>query len=195
MNDDLILSLDPSSQKTGYCFMDYAERIHEAGLLSAKNRMPAEIRIASMADDLLILLNHWQPEITVIETSSGKINPRRHGGKGSGIAILGIAIGRLWGQVELWKSTLAIEDRMIVSVILIRENRWIAGRSKAERQQAIALSYSQYDMSKDRGFDTSDAVSLAQWFIRERRLRLAQYTEREFTALEMLHCVEEQNDY
>jgi len=166
--------------------MDYAERIHESGLLSAQNRMPAEIRIASMADDLLTLLNRWQPVTIIIETSSGKVNPRRHGGGGSGLAVLGIAIGRLWGQAELWKSTMAIEDRMIVSVILIRENRWIAGRSKAERQQVIALTYPQYDASKDLGFDMSDAASFAQWFIRERRLRLAQYSIQEIATLGLL---------
>ena len=186
MNDDLILSLDPSSQRTGYCFMDYTERIHEAGLLSAKKQMLPEIRIASMADDLLMLLNRWQPVTIIIETSSGKVNSRRHGGKGSGLAILGIAIGRLWGQVELWKSTLPVEDRMMVNSILIKENRWIAGRSKAERQQVIALTYPQYDASKDRGFDTSDAASFAQWFIRERRVRLAQYSIQEITTLGLL---------
>lgn len=171
MNKDLLISIDPSSTRTGYCVMDHSERIKEAGILSGKRRAEPETRIAAMAKDLMVLLNRWQPGTAVIEITSGKVNKRRHFGRGAGLSILGLSIGRLWGQIEAWRLTLPIEDRNRLRVVLIRENRWIEKRTKTARQQAVALTYPGYDPTEDSGADVSDAISLATWYLRENKIR------------------------
>lgn len=166
------MSLDPSSTRSGYCFMDHSsERILEGGILSGKKRAVPEIRIASMSSDLMCLLDRWKPGTVIIETTSGKLNRHRHKASGQGLGVLGLAIGRLWGQVECWKHTLPLEDRTQMRIVLIRENKWIAGRTKQERQQAVALACPKYDPTKDVGADVSDSISMAWFFIREQKLR------------------------
>ena len=165
------MSLDPSSTRSGYCIMNRSERILEAGILSGKKQASPEIRIAVMAKDLMDLLHHWQPGAVIIESTSGKVNRRRHFGRGAGLSILGLSIGRLWGQVEAWKLTFAPEEQSQLRIVLVRENKWIAGRSKKARQQAVALAYPEYDSSKDSGADASDAISLALWYLQELRIK------------------------
>lgn len=178
MDEERLMSLDPSSTRTGYCIMDRSsERILEAGILSGKRRALPEIRIAAMANDLMILLDRWQPGTVILETTSGRVNRHRHKGTGQGLATLGLAIGRLWGQVECWKHALRFEDRDRARVVLIRENRWIAGRTKQERQRAVALAYAEYDPTKDAGADVSDSITMAWWWIREQKLRVVRLAE------------------
>ena len=174
MSSELLLSLDPSSTASGYCVMTNDERIVDAGVLRVKRRAVAQVRIEVMAADLMTLLDKARPGLIIIETTSGYVNSHRHKGGGRGLAILGLAIGRLWGQAELWRHTLPLEGRSDVEVCLVEENRWIAGRTKKNRQQEVQALYPSYDPEADRGFDCSDAICLALWFLSERRLQALQ---------------------
>ena len=174
MRNNLIFSLDPSSTRSGFCVMDQDEKIREAGIISYKQRAVSEIRIAAMAADLMVLLAQWQPGTVIIEITSGKVNKSRHKGGGQGLATLGMAIGRLWGAAEAWKSTLPIGERNRVRIILVRDSRWICGRTKQVRQDAVSLACQKYDADRDRGADVSDSISMAWWFIREQKIRAAQ---------------------
>ena len=157
-----ILAIDPSSTKTGFALLDESENLLEAGTLRPnKTTDAAEYRIAAMCQDIENLLMISDPNIIVIEWTSGKVGKRRHKGSGAGLAVYGMAIGAIWRTAVIWAA-----KRVSKQVITIYENEWTAGKSKTRRSELIKTLYPAIDFSKDTGGDIADAIGLATWYIR-----------------------------
>jgi hypothetical protein len=186
--DDLVLALDPGSYRTGWAVLDYSEQLHQAGLLTPdKMRAPSYLRINRICDDLRQLLTEWQPASIVIEWTSGKVGRRRHKGNGAGLAVHGAATGAIWREAEAWWRSLEAEQQNETSIILTAENSWTNGVPKPDRLAGIAAVFNQYDQALDKAGDIGDAIGLALWHIRERRLRLADKPIHEMTVIEGHH--------
>lgn len=173
--NDLILTLDPGSLRTGWCVMGGPEQLLQAGvLLPDKQAAGSEFRIHRMCEDLRLLLAEWQPKTILIEYASGKINPRRHHGSGQGLQIHGISIGRLWGECVAWWRLLPTKQQLQTKIVLIAENDWTRGVPKVKRQAAVAQMFPQYKPQQDPGGDLADAISLSIYYHREQTVRLAE---------------------
>ena len=115
MADPLVLSLDPSSQRTGWAVLDYQERLHAAGPLTPRPGVTtAPERIGEMVRDLPLLLGQFRPAAVAIEWPSGHGHRRRHQGGGAGLAVYGAAVGACWWQVTLWAATARPEPQAMV---------------------------------------------------------------------------------
>lgn len=173
MGNDLIFSLDPGSVCTGWAVMRPPERLIRAGLLLPEKRTaPSEFRVAAMCHSLWQLLNLWLPRIILIEYGSGKVNPRRHHGQGSGLQVHGISVGALWREVVAWIRWQPVENQIGTKIHLIRENDWTRQVPKADRIDAIASAYQGYKAADDTGGDIADAIGLNIFYQRERAVRL-----------------------
>lgn len=173
--NDLIFAIDPGSLKTGWAVLNSHEQLLAGGLiLPDKIHIDSEFRIASMCRELWRLLDEWQPKILVIEYGSGKINPRRHHGKGSGLQVHGISIGSLWREAIGWKRSMPVEQQLEVKIVLVKENDWTRGVPKRERAVAIAGMFSEYNTADDPSLDLADAIGLAVFYQREQTVRLAE---------------------
>lgn len=173
--NDVVFSLDPGSLKAGWAVLDSHEQLLAGGLiLPNKIHIDSEFRIAQMCQDLWQLLDEWQPKVIILEYGSGKINPRRHHGGGSGMQVHGISIGSFWREAIGWRRALPAEQQLEVKVVLIVENRWTRGVRKEERAAAVAAMFPKYNPVKDPGYDLADAIGLASWYQRERLLRAAE---------------------
>lgn len=175
-DDKLIFAIDPGSVRSGWALMRPGERLIKAGLLLPdKQTAPSEFRIAAMCHGLWQLLNLWLPRIILIEYGSGKVNPRRHHGQGSGLQVHGISVGALWREVVAWISWQPVENQINTEVVLVKENDWARGVTKRERAAAVAAMFPEYKMADDPGHDIADAVGLAVWYLRENKLRSVGY--------------------
>lgn len=160
-----VMALDPSSTRTGYCFMRIDESIIEAGVLTPdKRNAPPAYRIETMCRDLAGLLERIEPDVIVIEWTGGKVGRRRHKGGGAGLAVYGIAVGALWRTVVVKSPTKTVE--------LIEANEWTRGVPKEKRITFIRRLFKEYDPSKDPGGDVADAIGLVAYYINKRKLRL-----------------------
>lgn len=172
MNEDLVFSLDPSSTRTGWSIMQAPEQLVRFGLLLPDNpRAASEVRISNMCSGLWDLLNYWQPKTILLEYGSGKVNPRRHHGGGSGLQIHGISIGAIWREILAWLRYQPPEDQIRTKVHPIRENQWARSVRKEDRAVAIAAMFPEYNQADDPGLDVADAIGLAVWFLRENKVR------------------------
>jgi hypothetical protein len=163
-----ILALDPSLTRTGWAYFDNDELLR-CGWHTPRGSLAGRKTTACQRIDSLITKIADEPiseasEI-VIEVTSGHTS-NRHGGKGAGLALYGMAVGAFYQ----WACTRYGHNR----VHAIEENRWIRKRSKEERQQHARLLhgkvYTPQIESKDRGGDTSDAIMLGDWWINHGRL-------------------------
>ena len=170
--EDLILSIDPSSTRTGWALMRQPEQLVRAGLLlPVRQTDPSEDRIAEMCKSLWQILNLWQVKTILIEWTSGKTQ-KRHKGSGSGLAVHGAATGALWREVLAWLRWQPPENQLKTKVILIRENEWTRGETKKNRAIAIAAMFQEYKIENDPGLDLADAAGLNVFYQRERKTQL-----------------------
>ena len=164
-----IFAIDPSSTRTGWAVIQPPERLLQAGLLlPSKTRAASEFRIETMCQDLRDLLDEWQPTVVVIEWTSGKVNVKRHGGAGAGLAVYGIAIGALWQTAVVW----AESRESPAHVRCVDENQWTCGTSKRRRMAAAQCQFPEYHNAVDPGGDIADAIGLASWLLKERRVKM-----------------------
>ena len=152
-----IVSLDPSSIRTGYAVVASPGCLLEAGYFSASPKDDPIARILSQCQDLRELLYQRKPDAVVVEVSSGKIAGRFGAQKISGQAVYGMAVGALWCEAR----------QGCAAVYTVRENVWTRRTPKRERQAQIAALYPQYAKSIgiDRGADVADAIGLALWWL------------------------------
>ena len=171
-----MFSLDPGSQRSGWAVMGPEQKLIEAGLLlPSRTRDDAAERIRAMKQDLLMLLDQYQPDVIVMEWTSGKVVRSRHGGGGAGLPIYGVAVGALWQVCEQWAGRCLAENPC--QVVLIPENEWTAGRPKfgpskrgrsgPSRVDIIAGMFKEYDREKDPGGDVADAIGLNLYYQRQ----------------------------
>lgn len=159
-----LLSLDPSSTRTGYALYRWdeasaGETLAEAGYLKPRAADTPLKRIRAMAADFREMLAEISPDVVVIEWTSGKVNRRRHKGGGAGLSIYGGAAGYIICEADRAMPAAAIFTPL--------ENDWTNGVEKEKRQDFIAALYPAYaaHMAKDGGGDVADAIGLARWWI------------------------------
>ena len=163
-----VLSLDPSSNIVGYCLMiAETERLIELGRLVGKpSRADADTRVRSILGDMGPMLRETRPDVILVELPLGKQYTRTPG-KQSGMAVWGMAAGRVCGWLE---GRLSVEDEP-PQVIVVSNTKWTRGKSKADRQIEVSVQFPAYRTSwldRDTGMDISDAIAMALWWSRRR---------------------------
>lgn len=149
-----LLSLDPSSSIVGYAVMRGAGQLVEAGRLKpSKTRLDAVARIVEFGDELLGMLEEFNPEHVVIEIPSGHMHARMRG-KASALAIYGMSVGYVISIVHVSGFKYSCIDC----------NEWTRGKKKEDRAEMVALRYPQYRMDADSGMDAADAIGLGDWW-------------------------------
>lgn len=162
-----LLSLDPSSMLTGYAVMAGPAALLEAGLIRPKKRSgPAMVRIDDMVADLEKLITDHNPDVVLVEVTSGKVNTKRHTGAGAGLGVYGMAAGAMR---QAARGVMVALGSRIESVIAVEENVWTRGVGKRARQAAIAALFPAYAASidQDGGMDMADAIGLGVWWYQE----------------------------
>lgn len=163
-----IVGLDPSSSVIGYAAMDRMRTLIDVGLITPVNGSDGSWdRIMQMHLDLLRLLDSLRPAVILVEWTKGKVNERRHGGLGAGLAVYGCGVGAAALAAVTWAS-----DHGPCEVLPILENDWTRGQPKRDRQLAIASDYPQYagHLAEDAGGDMSDAIGLCDWWLKEQMI-------------------------
>lgn len=165
-----IIALDPSSTIVGYAAMNSRSGLIEAGLISPVNRSAGSYdRIVSLRSQLRKLLDAASPSAILIEWTKGKVGKRHHG-HGAGLAVYGCGVGAIATECEHWcmlRRPHGSSDHIVIPVL---ENDWTGGVQKEVRQLAIASEYPAYHISDDPGGDAADAIGLARWWLKEKRL-------------------------
>ena len=161
-----ILSIDPSSTKTGYAVFDDAkrgEKLIEAGNVHGKADARPLDRVEAMIQELYIILTEHEVNTILIEIPDGKVHGRLQGVNMGGLAIYGMAVGAVW-----W----AMRGRW-AGVKPISVNEWTNGVPKAERAATTQLRHPEQDLTKDSGHDAADAIGMADWWLANRAVNTA----------------------
>lgn len=156
----ILLSIDPSSTRTGYAVMADKMTLIEHGILTpAKTRHPPVLRVNAMIEELGDILKEYKPDKIIVESPSiahGGIQARSGG---AGAAIYGFAAGAIYQKCYEWsKETEAIEVQ-----------KWTQRVPKLKRQQLICMAFTKYDPEKDRGGDIADAIGLGLWWFSQKK--------------------------
>jgi len=172
--DGTILSVDPSSTRTGWALLSQGERLLQGGILTPdKVRSDPQFRIAAMCRDLRQLLDEIEPETILIEITSGKVaGHKRNAMKGAGLGVYGMAVGAIWQAAEAWLRSRPPEQKNETEIVLIKENDWTRGIPKSDRIAGVASRFPEYSSEQDPGGDLADAIGLAIWYLTEHRARL-----------------------
>lgn len=159
----MILTLDPSSTRIGWALWQAGRCVRAGAIKPRRAKDQALDRIDWMVDQLQATIgtivqsdNRRRPIVTVIEVTSGKVNARRHGGGGAGLAIYGDAVGSVRTMLRLSSD--------VKQCIRVFENRWIGGFDKAKRRRVAAAEWIHYDRKTDPGADIADAIALGAWW-------------------------------
>ncbi len=158
-----MIAFDPSSTALGW-----AADATDGGDVRFGVYRPPERRTAIERIDLVVeradeLVREHRADQAVVEVTTGKVNPRRHGGRGAGLAVYG---GAVFAVRQL------LRDRLgRANVYDVLENEWTRGRSKASRIAVVAATTPDYDAAGDKGGDAADALLLREWWLTEQRLR------------------------
>lgn len=163
-----VLSIDPSFTVTGWALFDSHELVdfNKWKTVGGKTERATDERLDLIQQAAFHLITDFNPDIALVEMTSGKVNTGRHGGGGSGLSKYGMAIGVIWATC----STLIPGSDGVVS---IEENTWTRRIPKKDRQMAIAVQYPQYDMTEDKGGDIADAIGMYDWWRQEQLVRSA----------------------
>ena len=170
--NEVILSLDPSSKAIGWAEITPQAELVDGGVIKPDVRSGASSleRDADMGVTLWEkVLDDKMPAVILIEWTTGKVGKRRNKGRGAGLPVYGTGVGWAGATCFWWK--LHSPDRSTIQIIDILENDWTGGVKKRERQLAVIQEYPHYPPDLDPGGDLSDAIGMAVWWLRERRIR------------------------
>lgn len=158
----MILAIDPSSTRTGYCVMQHDMSLIEAGAVTPSPRAKDALeRIESMTWELLDNLAAYEPSHIIVEIPSGKTHRRLQSTNISGLPIYGMAVGYICS---------ALYYKLDVDITGVNDNDWTGGQKKATRAYVTRSLYPELNNKKDSGMDIADAVGLARWWIEKQRL-------------------------
>jgi len=169
-----VVGVDPSSSVTGCGVLSATGELVDAWKLTPKTRkydQTAIQRIDTMCAELWDVLELAQPQVVVVEITSGKVG-QRHKGDGAGLAVYGMAVGAMWRVVWTWIARRNHNATSEWECVPVPENVWTAGVAKRKRMANIERIYSGYDPADDRGGDVADAIGLAAWWLTDHRRRL-----------------------
>lgn len=164
--------IDPSSKTTGYSIWDGEgtssvpraingrPSLLTAGKIDRLKRkgLAWDDGVDIMVDELEQILSRWKPGKVVIEIPSGKVNPKRHGGGGSGLSVYGYAVGTIQRMCKVVCATLGGR------LVRVTGERWTGGHTKVKRRVVAEKVWPRLRQMKDKGMDISDAIALGQWW-------------------------------
>lgn len=154
--------IDPSSKTTGYSIWDGEGEpsILTAGKIDRlkKKGLAWDDAVDIMVDELKSILVRWKPGKVVIEIPSGKVNPKRHGGGGSGLSVYGYAVGTIQRMCK------SVCSMWLGRVVRITAERWTGGHTKLKRKAVAERTWPQLKQMVDKGMDISDAIALGKWW-------------------------------
>ena len=147
--------LDPGSRYVGWARMDSARkgRILDAGRVVC-TKGPYLDRVDQLCHQVWMLATTELVDHIVIEVPSGGVHVR-HGGRGEGLSIYGMAVGAIRAYLKLLLGV-PIHD---VPVAV-----WKSGQTKEKAIKVALKHYPPYADMKDPGADTADAIALAVWY-------------------------------
>lgn len=175
-----IMAFDPSINKTGYACFDYEglnlHRVVEVEFFEQKTEPDedekgsrktrcAYRRMDGLITDTWETLNDHREKVDhiAVEVTTGKTSSR-HGGRGAGLAIYGVAVAAVLITCERWAKEIRRQrGSAYPKVHRIYENDWTAGSSKAGRQAWMMSICPSYDPAADKKMDLSDAAYLCEW--------------------------------
>ncbi len=171
--------IDPSSTGIGWCMAELATTgatVKAAGRIYARGKVAklrTELKIDMMVLELNAILCKHIPKYVVIETPSGKINTRRHRGRGSGLSIYGMAVGQVRQKCLEWAASCD------ACVRAVTETEWTGGFGKDKHVLIAKRVWPRYKAVSDPGFDIADAISMAEWWatVRLRKVPVVVQTE------------------
>jgi Holliday junction resolvasome RuvABC endonuclease subunit len=167
----MILSIDPSSSKTGYAAFDDVKHIAECGVLVADRADSSRERRRSMVKRVVELCDEFDPDAVVIEVPDGKVHAWGQKHNMGVLSIYGMAVGAIVQAVDDWFEQRDMGDRGVVEA---KVNAWTGGSKKSHRAVAArSLFPDHYDPDKDAGGDIADAVMLGVWYLDESVMREA----------------------
>jgi hypothetical protein len=162
------LSIDPSSTRTGWAqFVDGV--LQQAGYFKTKKSQPALVRIADQAADLVFMVQEFQPDVVVLEETSGKVARHKRASHGAGLSVYGMAVGALW--YATWTAVqncgVVVSGQPPRRVRTVLENVWTRRIPKRVRQRRIAMRYPSYaaQVAKDSGGDVADAIGIGEYWL------------------------------
>lgn len=159
-----VLGVDPSSSHTGYAVLDGPEVLIDCGVLRPnRDADPPLLRIETMITELQAVVAEHEPDVAVVEVTSGKISRRIKRFQPSGLPVYGMAVGAVWRELVVL---------MDGAVVAVAENEWTGGVPKYTRRLAVCSQFPQYaqGQTRDPGADAADAIGLAQWYLAKRKL-------------------------
>lgn len=155
----LILGLDPGSRHTGYAVIEAdGDRLEplDFGRLSCPANQPVHLRLASLVEQLVELLDRMPPQVAVLETPFHGLNSRS-------LVVLAEARGALL-------ATLAGRDIEITEYSPAEIKATVAGDGRADKSQ-VARMVSML-LAVDAGklsTDATDALAIAICFAHRNR--------------------------
>lgn len=161
LKDLKLLAVDPSTTATGYAVFRGPRELLEAGVIRA-SQGAAQERIDEICDELDTLIGDHHPTHAVVETSAAHQHGRCGGGKLSGLARYGEAVGAV-------RATLRI--RLGADRVAWSSPGWTHQTSKAARVWQVKAAFPDYCLDLDRGADAADAVALGLWWFAQCRGR------------------------
>ena len=166
-----VLSIDPSFTTTGWAFFDGGAPVN-IGKFKTNPKDGSAVRLREIVYALEQLIESLEPELILVELTSGKINVGRHGGGGAGIGKYGMAVGAAFVVCAMLRS--------FDAVIGVNENDWTRRVPKHLRIQAMKDRFSLYNAQClsnaffDDGGDIGDALGLWCWWYAEQLLQKAE---------------------
>jgi hypothetical protein len=179
-----ILAIDPGSKVAGYAMMTGLEpgELIECGRLKGRSAEVTDVqysalveswphlaepdlkafwRILSISEEIERIESEFDPDVVVVEITSGKIGTGAKAGARGALTTIGLAAGFLAGRSDTRRQ-----------VIPVTERQWIGRRNpKRCRMATMATIYPQQDWAKiDKGGDARDAIALGRWAFRQRSL-------------------------
>lgn len=159
----MILGLDPSSTRTGYCFMHADRRIEDAGIITGTSGAHYTRRSREIANEVAEMIASV-PVASLskifVEIPSGHVGWARKS-NGAGLSIYGFAVGAMY---------FAVSQAAPGRVSWVTETDWTKGRRKQTRSQKISMLYPEYlaQQHRDSGMDVADAIGLCLWWFENR---------------------------
>lgn len=154
----MILFLDPSSSKTGFCRFDDSGNLVDAGLLlPRRTRDKAWERAHTMADEAADLASAVSVSSAVIEEPSPQATQGR---PQRGQAAYGMAVGIVARAVV---DVLGYEN-----VYRVRADVWSRQRPKRDRAIELEATTPGYSREDDPGLDAADAIELGIFWFEKR---------------------------
>lgn len=161
---EIVLALDPSITCTGYVLMNQdGDNLIAGGLIKPKHRHERMKKITCICDCVEKLIREYNPDVAVVEVTTGKVNRARHKGGGAGLAVYGMCVGAVWQKLVSIKT---------IKTVTVYENDWTPGKGgKVRRRLDCSVMFpGLYDYTKDPGGDMADAIMIGQWYFAKRNI-------------------------